>query len=156
MIRPNKKKSIVTDRLLTQTCSFRKAQIRFFCLRRQVRAGAKLTLTVVWRGDKLKKYMRTVNLNVAGISFSIRSDGDPAYIESLTADLSFRFQALRKGKPRVDQDLKLMTMIALGLLDDLRTARGNLDGARAESRQLATELLTQIDAILAGGERVTP
>ncbi|MCU0663038.1 MAG: cell division protein ZapA [Myxococcota bacterium] len=96
--------------------------------------------------------MRNVNLNVAGVTFSIRSDGDPQYIESLASELAAKFQALRKGKPRVDQDLKLMTMVALGLLDEVHSTRANLEVDREESHRLASALLAQIDAILMNGQ----
>jgi cell division protein ZapA (FtsZ GTPase activity inhibitor) len=95
--------------------------------------------------------MRNVNLNVAGVTFNIRSDGEPQYIESLAAELAAKFQALRKGKPRIDQDLKLMTIVALGLLDELHSTRAQFEETRVESRRFAMEMLAQIDAILARG-----
>ena len=94
--------------------------------------------------------MRSINITVAGQSFQIRSDAEEDYVKQLAQEITERFVALREKGPRHNQDFKAMAMVAIGLLDELSSAREESKSVREKSRSFATRMISKIDKLLAG------
>jgi cell division protein ZapA (FtsZ GTPase activity inhibitor) len=94
--------------------------------------------------------MRTIRIKVAGQSFSIKSDASEEHLADLAREVDHRYQSLKKkGGTRGDQDLMIMSMVAVSLLDELMSAttkyRSTCDAATAFVKQL----IAKIDELLA-------
>jgi cell division protein ZapA (FtsZ GTPase activity inhibitor) len=94
--------------------------------------------------------MRAINITVAGQSFEIRSDAKEDYVRQLAADITKRFVALREKGPRHNQDFKAMAMVAIGLLDELYSAKKERESIQEKTRQFAMRIISRIDKLLAG------
>lgn len=93
--------------------------------------------------------MRTVKLNVAGQGFNIKSDASEEHLASLAKEVDERFQTLKKkGRARGDQDLMIMAMVAVSLLDELKTALEKYHSVHDASTTFANQLVERIDALL--------
>ena len=94
--------------------------------------------------------MRSINITVAGQSFEIRSDAEEDYIRRLAADVTTRFVALREKGPRHNQDFKAMSMVAIGLLDELSSAKKQSESIQEKTKSFAMRMISKIDKILSG------
>ena len=92
--------------------------------------------------------MRTYKLTVAGQSFEVKSDADEHHLTNLAKVVEERFKQLKKGNPRGDQDFLVMSMVAVSILDDLRSAQKKLEETLAASRSFADALIDKIDELL--------
>ena len=92
--------------------------------------------------------MRTHKITVAGQSFEVKSDADEAHLLTLAKLVEQRFQQLKKGNPRGDQDFMVMTMVAVSILDELKTVERKFDDAVTVSRAFADTLIDKIDELL--------
>ena len=94
--------------------------------------------------------MRSLNISVAGKTFQIKSDADEAYLKSLATEITKRFTSIKRTGARQDQEFKAMAMVAIGLLDDLNSAKDNLDSVRKKAEGFAKTMIVKIDELLSG------
>jgi cell division protein ZapA (FtsZ GTPase activity inhibitor) len=94
--------------------------------------------------------MRSINITVAGQSFQIRSDVKEDYARQLASEITERFVALREKGPRHNQDFKAMAMVAIGLLDELDSAKKERESIQEKTRKFAMRMISRIDKLLAG------
>jgi len=97
--------------------------------------------------------MKSYPITIDGETFSIRSDGEAEHVEALVADLQSRYEAmvrLSKG-PRNTQGLRVMTMVAMVLLDELVTLRARHDHMGSTALSFAKDISARIDEILSNG-----
>lgn len=92
--------------------------------------------------------MRTYKITVSGQSFEVKSDADEAHLLHLAKLVEGRFQQLKKGNPRGDQDFMVMTMVAVSILDELKTVERKYNDTLAASRDFADILIDKIDELL--------
>lgn len=92
--------------------------------------------------------MRSLSIQVAGQSFSIRSDADDAYLKRLAEEVTERFRAVRREGHRSDHDFKAMAMVAIALLDELRNTEARCEMLRETARQFAVQTIAAIDELL--------
>ena len=94
--------------------------------------------------------MRSINITVAGQSFQIRSDAKEDYVRQIAKEVTERFIVLKEKGPRHNQDFKAMAMVAIGLLDELDSARKERKSIQEKTRQFAERIISKIDKLLAG------
>ena len=94
--------------------------------------------------------MRSIKITVAGQSFQIRSDAEETYIKHLAEEITKRFMVLKEKGPRHNQDFKAMAMVAIGLLDELDTAKQDRESIQKKAEQFSEQMITKIDRLLAG------
>jgi len=92
--------------------------------------------------------MRSIQIHVAGQTLQLRSDEEQSYLDGLAAEITERFQALRKGSRGVP-DLQAMSMVAVALLDELRTSQAETATMRERATRFARRMLGRIDELLA-------
>jgi cell division protein ZapA (FtsZ GTPase activity inhibitor) len=92
--------------------------------------------------------MRTYKITVAGQSFEVKSDANEEHLLGLAKVVEERFKQLKKGNPRGDQDFLVMSMVAVSILDELRSSQEKLKATVATSRQFADALIDKIDELL--------
>jgi cell division protein ZapA (FtsZ GTPase activity inhibitor) len=93
--------------------------------------------------------MRTIRIKVAGQSFSIKSDASEEHLADLAREVDHRYQELKKkGGTRGDQDLMIMSMVAVSLLDELVSATAKYQSACDAASAFAEELIAKIDELL--------
>ncbi len=93
--------------------------------------------------------MRTIKIMVAGQSFSIKSDASEEHLAELAREVDGRYQNLKKrGGTRGDQDLMIMSMVAVSLLDELRAVSQKYDRVRGAATTFAEQLVDKIDTLL--------
>jgi cell division protein ZapA (FtsZ GTPase activity inhibitor) len=86
---------------------------------------------------------------VAGQSFSIKSDASEAHLTELAREVDKRFNVLKKkGGTRGDQDLMIMGMVAVTLLDELKTTQTKYESIRDVASTFAASLIEKIDELL--------
>jgi len=91
--------------------------------------------------------MHTVEVTILGQTYRLKSDKDPAYMESLASKLNSRISEVASHAPTVDA-FKLLTLTALNLVDrleELEAQRGD-DLRRTEER--ANKLLDRLNDAL--------
>jgi cell division protein ZapA (FtsZ GTPase activity inhibitor) len=91
--------------------------------------------------------MHTVEVTILGQTYRLKSDKDPAYMESLASKLNSRISEVASHAPTVDA-VKLLTLTALNLVDrleELEAQRGD-DLRRTEER--ANKLLDRLNDVL--------
>ena len=94
--------------------------------------------------------MRSINITVAGQSFQIRSDAEEEYLKQLAEEITSRFLVLKEKGPRHNQDFKAMAMVAIGLLDELDTAKQARESVQKKAELFADQMISKIDKLLAG------
>jgi cell division protein ZapA (FtsZ GTPase activity inhibitor) len=94
--------------------------------------------------------MRSINITVAGQSFQIRSDAKEDYVRQLAKEVTERFIVLKEKGPRHNQDFKAMAMVAIGLLDELDSAREERKSIQEKTRQFTERIISKIDKLLSG------
>ena len=92
--------------------------------------------------------MRTISINIAGTNFQIRSDLEEEYVEKLAAEITENFNAIKPKGARAEQDLRAMTLVALGVLDDLHKARNKNQVLRKKTREFVQRMITRLDGLL--------
>jgi len=92
--------------------------------------------------------MRPINITVAGQVFQIRSDAGDEYLKSLASQVTERFQQISKKGGQQNQEFKAMAMVAMGLLDELTTARKRHESLEQKAREFASRMITTIDQLL--------
>ena len=93
--------------------------------------------------------MRTIKITVAGQSFSIKSDASEEDLAGLAREVDQRYRALKqKGGTRGDQDLMIMSMVAVSLLDELKAVTSKYDSIRDAADTFASQLIEKIDELL--------
>ncbi len=107
------------------------------------------TLTHDKSEAKLATKMKTQNIIVAGRSFKIKSDADPTYLQSLADTITKKFESMSGGGGRQDQEMKVMAMVAIGLLDELNESSDKYNKIRKRTREFSANMVTKIDALLA-------
>ena len=94
--------------------------------------------------------MKNQNITVAGRSFKIRSDADGKYLQGLADTISKRFNAISSSGGRQDQDLRVMAMVAIGLLDEFNESNKKLENIKEHTKLFTTKMIEKIDELLAG------
>ena len=94
--------------------------------------------------------MKNQNITVAGRSFKIRSDADGKYLQGLADTISKRFNAISSSGGRQDQDLRVMAMVAIGLLDEFNDSNKKLEDIKEHTKLFTTKMIAKIDELLAG------
>ena len=92
--------------------------------------------------------MRSISINVAGHRLQIRSDAEEEYVQGLAEEITKRFSSIRPRGQRQDQSFRAMTMVAIALLDELRSARESHDSLREKAREFAANMIGLIDGLL--------
>ena len=92
--------------------------------------------------------MRTISINIAGTNFQIRSDLDEDYVETLAGEITERFSAIKPKGARAEQDLRAMTLVALGVLDDLHKTRTKHQALRKKTREFVQRMISRLDRLL--------
>jgi len=92
--------------------------------------------------------MRTIKITVIGQSFHIRSDANEEHLQKLAIEIEKRFRELKKGGSRGDQDFMIMSMVAVSLLDELKTAEAKYQSVNSKSRDFGTKIIDKIDELL--------
>ena len=97
--------------------------------------------------------MRSIKITICGKTFRIRSDAEEDYLCDLAREVDERFQAIKRSGARQDQEFKAMSMVAIGLLDELKMAKEGYTSLRTKARQFATQMIAKIDELLSVGSR---
>ena len=93
--------------------------------------------------------MRTIKITVAGQSFSIKSDASEERLTKLAREVDDRYRQLKKrGGTRSDQDLMIMAMVAVTLLDELKSATEKYQSMHDTASTFAASLVEKIDSLL--------
>lgn len=92
--------------------------------------------------------MQTISINIAGTNFQIRSDLEEEYVEQLAAEITERFTAIKPKGARAEQELRAMSLVALGVLDDLHKAREKNQALRHRTREFVQRMISRLDALL--------
>lgn len=85
---------------------------------------------------------RVVPVELLGITFSVRTDESPEYIQGLVTELRDRFSRLSAGA-KVADPLKLAILSNLLILDEMRRGSGRKGGTGVEFE--ASSLLASLD-----------
>ncbi len=89
-----------------------------------------------------KSVANVVPIEILGVSFTIRTDEDPAYIEGIVADLKARLSGV-SGQMKIADPLKLALVTNLLTLDEMRRSERGSSPAGGESE--ADNLLESLD-----------
>ncbi len=92
--------------------------------------------------------MKSISIIVAGHSFQIRSDADEDYVRQLSEEITERYRDLKRDDSRNNQKFQAMTMVAIALLDELKTKNERCESIRTKARQFATQMISRIDELL--------
>jgi cell division protein ZapA (FtsZ GTPase activity inhibitor) len=93
--------------------------------------------------------MRTIQITVAGHTFSIKSDTSEDHMAVLAKEVDQRFRSLKgKGGTRGDQDLLIMSMVAVALLDELRSSELKSQEIQNVAADFASQIIEKIDELL--------
>ena len=94
--------------------------------------------------------MRTIPITIAGTNFQIRSDLDEEYVEKLAAEITDRFNSLKPKGARSEQDLRAMSLVALGVLDELHKSSDRHQQLRRKTREFVQRMVSRLDGLLGG------
>jgi cell division protein ZapA len=95
---------------------------------------------------------RVVHVDIHGQRYSVRSELDPQYIGELAVFLDDRMQAAARELASADP-LRVASLAALNIADELYRAKRNADGAGGELLARAAEIEQLVDAVL-GSARI--
>ncbi len=93
--------------------------------------------------------MRSYSITVAGHSFQIKTATDETYLRRLADEVSRRVKETKLPGSRRDNEFKIVAMVAISLLDELNSARDELDKTRDDAKRFATKMIAKIDELLA-------
>jgi cell division protein ZapA len=87
----------------------------------------------------------SVSVSIRGKALSLRTDHDPAFVQSLAHYLDRKVSALAQQAPHAPFD-KLLMLASLTVAEELFQARQELDGLREEIKRSSAALLDLLDA----------
>jgi cell division protein ZapA (FtsZ GTPase activity inhibitor) len=88
---------------------------------------------------------RTVTLEIAGTKFRLVADADEAHLQDLARAVNERVEKLGGTGKSGASPAHLLALTALGLADDLRTARAQLARLDDMTRSVIGNAITRID-----------
>jgi cell division protein ZapA len=86
----------------------------------------------------------SVSVSIRGKSLSLRTDHDPAFVQSLAHYLDRKVSALAQQAPHASFD-KLLMLASLTVAEELFQTRGELEALRDEVRRSAATILDVLD-----------
>ena len=92
--------------------------------------------------------MKTQNITVVGRTFKIRSDADEKYLQGLADTISEKFNTIASSSGRGDQDLRVMAMVAIGLLDDFNEVDKRFKNLKEHTKLFTSKMIAKIDELL--------
>jgi len=97
--------------------------------------------------------MKSYPITIDGKTISIKSDGDEEQVQALVAELQTRYELMSRGgrNPPSNQELRVMTMVAMVLLSELSALRTRHERMGHQALTFARELSVRIDEALAKG-----
>lgn len=87
----------------------------------------------------------SVSISIRGKALSLRTDHDPAFVQSLAHYLDRKVSALAQQAPHAPFD-KLLMLASLTVAEELFQARQELDVLREEVRRSSATILDLLDA----------
>lgn len=86
----------------------------------------------------------TVTLEIAGTRFRLVADAEADHLQALAREVNDRVEELSAGS-RTASSAQLLAMVALGLVDDLRTSEDKLKRLEAVTRDTIEQAIARID-----------
>jgi cell division protein ZapA len=93
--------------------------------------------------------MKTINVDIYGHRYSVRSELDPQYVAELASFIDERIRLASRELSTADP-LRLAVIAALNVADELFRARADSDGFEGKMLDRTVELERVIDAALNG------
>jgi cell division protein ZapA (FtsZ GTPase activity inhibitor) len=100
-----------------------------------------------------EKTLKRVNINIMGHQYSIRTDGDEAYIQEIADYVSAKSREVMEATQTVNT-LDVFIKVAINLADELMQERAARESFRLSVQEASRELVQEIAAHLDG--RGTP
>lgn len=92
---------------------------------------------------------RSVPVNIFGQEYTLRTEDEAAYVESLAAYVDGRMREVA-DKTRTADTVKIAILAALNIADDLHRQQRDSDDARRDLRERTGRIVDLLDAALAG------
>ena len=94
--------------------------------------------------------MKSINITVAGQNFQIRSDADEEYVQELAREITSRYSEIVRSGSRHAQEFKGMAMVAIAILDEMRTTEKKCESIKMKAKHFASQMISKIDRLLSG------
>ncbi len=92
---------------------------------------------------------RRVDVQIMGLSLSVRSDRDDAWVHGLAGHVNRRIDELRRAAPKASPQ-QLAVLVALNLAEELQVERDRGSGLREDAVAVASSALQRVqEALLA-------
>jgi cell division protein ZapA (FtsZ GTPase activity inhibitor) len=95
---------------------------------------------------------RRVDVQIMGLSLSVRSDRDDAWVHGLAGQVNRRIDELRRAAPKASPQ-QLAVLVALNLAEELQVERDRGSGLREDAVAVASSALQRVQEALLAMER---
>jgi cell division protein ZapA (FtsZ GTPase activity inhibitor) len=95
---------------------------------------------------------RRVDVQIMGLSLSVRSDRDDAWVHGLAGQVNRRIDELRRAAPKASPQ-QLAVLVALNLAEELQVERDRGSGLREDAVAVASSALQRVKEALLSMER---
>ncbi len=95
---------------------------------------------------------RRVDVQIMGLSLSVRSDRDDAWVHGLAGQVNRRIDELRRAAPKASPQ-QLAVLVALNLAEELQVERDRGSGLREDAVAVASSALQRVQEALMAMER---
>jgi cell division protein ZapA len=92
-----------------------------------------------------------VRVQIFGDSYSVKSDLDPEYMQTLAAHVDKKLTAIASGNPMMEK-YRVAVLAALAIADELHTLRNEAEGLQEIFRQQTQSCLQIVERALESSE----